>query len=337
MSYVEGDRIITQGNGPGRLVNTKAWVFQTNRANVTHVEEGASDPPMRAVLIEVKARRASPGDRGAGRRLAPGGRGARLGEQPGRGVGGDGRDVSSDAPPRRRRRGADLRWIDDTEGGIRAGWNSSRGPDAGRRRAGVHLRDQVGRSDEEVEHRAPCVPGHLRDGRRRRGAASFRVRTSGRQRQAGVEPLRAAHHRREVRLRTRKPVREDSHEPGDLGLRRSGRCHSGHLPHGPELRSAPSESEPAQRASAVRADSQGRRLRRRSVRRLHRGAVGRGNGAVGSGRQGAERAGVPAARREVPRSHPRVSGYRAVSGEAAHAGAIRAGRDARPPRTATPP
>jgi hypothetical protein len=54
VSYVEGDRIITQGNGPGRLVNTKAWVFQTNRANVTHVEEGASDPPMRAVLIEVK-------------------------------------------------------------------------------------------------------------------------------------------------------------------------------------------------------------------------------------------------------------------------------------------
>ena len=54
VSYVEGDRIITQGNGPGRLVTTKAWVFQTNRANVTHVEEGASDPPMRAVLIEVK-------------------------------------------------------------------------------------------------------------------------------------------------------------------------------------------------------------------------------------------------------------------------------------------
>ena len=55
VSYAEGDRIITQGNAPGRLVNTKAWVFQTNRANVTHVEEGASDPPMRAVLIEVKA------------------------------------------------------------------------------------------------------------------------------------------------------------------------------------------------------------------------------------------------------------------------------------------
>jgi hypothetical protein len=54
VSYVEGDRIITQGDAPGRLVNTKPWVFQTNRANVTHVEEGASDPPMRAVLIEVK-------------------------------------------------------------------------------------------------------------------------------------------------------------------------------------------------------------------------------------------------------------------------------------------
>ena len=55
VSYAEGDRIITQGSGPGRLVNTQAWVFQTHRANVTHVEEGASDPPMRAVLIEVKS------------------------------------------------------------------------------------------------------------------------------------------------------------------------------------------------------------------------------------------------------------------------------------------
>src|SRR6187200_151221 len=54
MSYAEGDRIITQGEAPGRLTPTKAWVFQTNRANVTHVEEGASDPPMRAVLIELK-------------------------------------------------------------------------------------------------------------------------------------------------------------------------------------------------------------------------------------------------------------------------------------------
>ena len=60
ISYAEGDRIITQGEGPGRLVPTKAWVFQTNRAGVTHVEEGASDPPMRVVLIEVKS--AAPGE-----------------------------------------------------------------------------------------------------------------------------------------------------------------------------------------------------------------------------------------------------------------------------------
>ena len=53
VSYADGDRVITQG-GAGRLVHTPAWEFQTNRANVTHVEEGASDPPMRAVLIEVK-------------------------------------------------------------------------------------------------------------------------------------------------------------------------------------------------------------------------------------------------------------------------------------------
>jgi hypothetical protein len=55
ISYAEGDRIITQGDAPGRLVHTNAWIFQTNRAGVTHVEEGASDPPMRGVLIEIKS------------------------------------------------------------------------------------------------------------------------------------------------------------------------------------------------------------------------------------------------------------------------------------------
>ena len=54
VSYVEGDRIITQGDAPGRLANTKPWVFQSNVAGNTHVEEGASDPPMRAILMEVK-------------------------------------------------------------------------------------------------------------------------------------------------------------------------------------------------------------------------------------------------------------------------------------------
>ena len=55
VSYVEGDRIITQGDAPGRLTNTKPWVFQSNVAGNTHVEEGASDPPMRAILMEVKS------------------------------------------------------------------------------------------------------------------------------------------------------------------------------------------------------------------------------------------------------------------------------------------
>lgn len=55
VSYVEGDRVITQGDAPGRLTHTRAWVFQSNVANNTHVEEGASDPPMRAILMEVKA------------------------------------------------------------------------------------------------------------------------------------------------------------------------------------------------------------------------------------------------------------------------------------------
>jgi hypothetical protein len=55
ISYVEGDRIITQGTAPGRLSRTRPWVFQQNVAGNTHVEEGASDPPMRAVLMEVKS------------------------------------------------------------------------------------------------------------------------------------------------------------------------------------------------------------------------------------------------------------------------------------------
>ena len=54
VSYVEGDRIITQGDAPGRLSHTNAWVFQANVAGNTHVEEGASEPPMRAILMEVK-------------------------------------------------------------------------------------------------------------------------------------------------------------------------------------------------------------------------------------------------------------------------------------------
>src|SRR5688572_16422481 len=45
VSYPEGDRTTTQGIGPGRLDNTTAWVFKTNRPTVTHVKGGASAPP----------------------------------------------------------------------------------------------------------------------------------------------------------------------------------------------------------------------------------------------------------------------------------------------------
>ena len=84
VSYVEGDRIITQGDAPGRLTNTKPWVFQANVAGNTHVEEGASDPPMRAILMEVKTPAAWRRCRGAAGRPAPGPRRRRRGRTSGR-------------------------------------------------------------------------------------------------------------------------------------------------------------------------------------------------------------------------------------------------------------
>ena len=63
MSYVDGDRIILQDDGTRRRISTSAWTFQTQRAGVTHYEEGVGEPPMRSVQIELK----SPGPRaGAG-------------------------------------------------------------------------------------------------------------------------------------------------------------------------------------------------------------------------------------------------------------------------------
>jgi len=61
MSYVDGDRIILQDDGTRRRVSTSAWTFQTQRAGVTHYEEGVGEPPMRSVQIELK----SPGPRAA--------------------------------------------------------------------------------------------------------------------------------------------------------------------------------------------------------------------------------------------------------------------------------
>ena len=60
MSYVDGDRIILQEDGTRRRISTSAWTFQTQRAGVTHYEEGVGEPPMRSIQIELK----SPGPRG---------------------------------------------------------------------------------------------------------------------------------------------------------------------------------------------------------------------------------------------------------------------------------
>ena len=132
---------------PGRLVNTKAWVFQTNRANVTHVEEGASDPPMRAVLIEVKP----PAPRAASEEPADGlrkvARRAGMGEQSCRGLG-DHAAAHRVATHRHVGDAVELIFapIGAAQGDIRAGRDGSRRPDAGRRRARLHFRAQVGRN-----------------------------------------------------------------------------------------------------------------------------------------------------------------------------------------------
>ena len=100
VSYVEGDRIITQGDAPGRLTPTKAWVFQSNVAGNTHVEEGASDPPMRAVLMEVKTAAPRADVVETGRRRAAGRRPAVMGQPPGLWVGHSARDRSRDPSSR---------------------------------------------------------------------------------------------------------------------------------------------------------------------------------------------------------------------------------------------
>ena len=156
VSYVEGDRIITQGEAPGRLTSTKPWVFQSNVAGNTHVEEGASDPPMRAILMEVKT--PAPG---ADVAEPPDGLHQVLGapiveEQADRRVGDCARHLRSDASSRQGRRRTGLHGGhagDDAEGELRAGRHRARGARAGSRRPCVHLRNQVAAestaSDEE--------------------------------------------------------------------------------------------------------------------------------------------------------------------------------------------
>jgi hypothetical protein len=52
--YEPGDRIIISPEGTRRPVSTRAWDTVFQREGVTHIEEGVSDPPLRAVFVELK-------------------------------------------------------------------------------------------------------------------------------------------------------------------------------------------------------------------------------------------------------------------------------------------
>ncbi len=52
--YSPGDRMIVSTDGTRRPVSTKAWDTAFQLRGVTHVEEGTSDVPLRAVFVEMK-------------------------------------------------------------------------------------------------------------------------------------------------------------------------------------------------------------------------------------------------------------------------------------------
>ena len=52
--YEPGDRMIISPEGQKRPVSTKAWDIAFQRTGVTHIEEGTSDAPLRAVFVEMK-------------------------------------------------------------------------------------------------------------------------------------------------------------------------------------------------------------------------------------------------------------------------------------------
>jgi hypothetical protein len=51
--YARGGRIITQTDGTKREGTTEVGNLSTTRKGTTHIEEGATDPPLRAVFIEL--------------------------------------------------------------------------------------------------------------------------------------------------------------------------------------------------------------------------------------------------------------------------------------------
>src|SRR5262245_35051551 len=52
--YAPGGRIITQPDGSSRSATTPIGALSTTRKGTTHIEEGSTDPPLRAVFIELK-------------------------------------------------------------------------------------------------------------------------------------------------------------------------------------------------------------------------------------------------------------------------------------------
>ena len=182
MSYAEGDRIITQGDGPGRLVQPRPGCSRRTSPTITHVEEGASDPPMRAVQIELKnaAPRGAAGDGPDGLRQvagAPAWENSRAAAWL----------VTGGTPaPKHRHVGDAVEMVFDAstppkpEGDVRAGRNRSRWPDAGRRRPGVYLRNQVGRIyDPRTSNGRRAFLATCATGRRGRRPAAGRVRAGG--------------------------------------------------------------------------------------------------------------------------------------------------------------
>ncbi len=52
--YEPGDRMIISPEGAKRPVSTKAWDIPFQGKAVTHIEEGTSDSPLRAIFVEMK-------------------------------------------------------------------------------------------------------------------------------------------------------------------------------------------------------------------------------------------------------------------------------------------
>jgi hypothetical protein len=52
--YARGGRVITTPDGNARQAMTEIGSLSTTRKGTTHVEEGTTDPPLRAVFIELK-------------------------------------------------------------------------------------------------------------------------------------------------------------------------------------------------------------------------------------------------------------------------------------------